>query len=309
MKKVLITGAAGFIGGALAKKMIGQGFEVFTIDNLTTGFRDNIPQGVVLIEGSCQDECAIKKVEGYNFDAIFHIAGQSSGEISYDNPTYDLQSNTQSTLMLMKLALKTNCKKFIFASTMGVYGDQEDKPIDEESITFPKSFYSISKLASEHYMRIFQHYGLSTTALRLFNVYGPGQNMKNWRQGMVSIFLGQAIEFGNIHIKGNGERFRDIIYIDDVVNAFIAAYKSDRIGFNYYNVCTGEKTTINQLIGNIQKLFDKQIPIKFEGSTPGDQFGIYGDNSKIIRELSWEPQTNLEKGLKLMYKWAINNRS
>ena len=114
MSDFLVTGSAGFIGSALARKLVSDGHNVVSIDNLSTGFRKSIPEGVDFIEGDCQDESIIKKLNSYQFDAIFHIAGQSSGEISYEYPIYDLQSNTQSTLLLLEYALKTKCKKSSF---------------------------------------------------------------------------------------------------------------------------------------------------------------------------------------------------
>jgi len=190
----LVTGAAGFIGSALAKRLLIEGNKVITIDNLSTGFETAIPEGVEFFKGDCQDYSIVKQLEKYSFDAIFHIAGQSSGEISFDDPVYDLQTNAQSTLLLLKLALKTNCKKFIYASTMSVYGDQPDHKVNEEAMLKPKSFYGVGKVASEHYLRIYQQYGIQSTAMRLFNVYGPGQNLKNLRQGMVSIFFGHGFK-------------------------------------------------------------------------------------------------------------------
>ena len=118
MKTFLVTGAAGFVGAALAKKLINNGDKVVTVDNLSTGFEGSIPEGVVFYKGNVQDPSLIKKLYKYRFDCIFHIAGQSSGEISYDDPVYDLQTNTQSTLLLLKLAEKVNCKKFIYASNV-----------------------------------------------------------------------------------------------------------------------------------------------------------------------------------------------
>ena len=164
---------------------------------------ENIPEGVTFIQGDCQDEQTIQSLEKYEFEAIFHIAGQSSGEISFDDPVYDLQTNAQSTLLLLKLALKVGCKKFVYASTMSVYGDKPDAPVEEDTTLNPKSFYGVGKVASEHYLRIYAQYGVNSVALRLFNVYGPGQNMENLRQGMVSIFLAQAFENKHIHVKGS----------------------------------------------------------------------------------------------------------
>ncbi len=304
MSSFLVTGAAGFIGSYLARRLIEEGNQVITIDNLSTGFKNAIPHGVVFYKGNCHDNAIIKKVELYNFDAIFHIAGQSSGEISFDDPVYDLRSNTQSTLQLLKLALKIKCKKFIYASTMSVYGVQPDRPISERDETLPISIYAVGKLASEHYMRIFRQFGLQTTALRLFNVYGEGQNLLNLKQGMVSIYLAQALKDKHILVKGSSERYRDFIYIEDVVNAFLCAYNRNGDDDKIYNVSTGEKTTVAFLIEKLIKILNEDISVEYSGSTPGDQFGIYGDFSKIKDELGWYPKVNLNEGLSRMVEWA-----
>jgi UDP-glucose 4-epimerase len=309
MKTFLVTGAAGFIGGALAQRLITDGHKVVTIDNLTTGFEEAIPKGVVFIKGNCQDYSVVKQFEKYDFEAIFHIAGQSSGEISFDDPVYDLQTNTQSTLLLLKLALKTGCKKFIYASTMSVYGDKPDVPVKEDTILKPKSFYGVGKVASEHYLRIYQDYGINCSALRLFNIYGPGQNMQNMRQGMVSIFVAQAITSKHVHIKGSKHRFRDFVYIDDVVEAFIAAFNKKHNGFDILNIATGVKTTIEKLMEEIIKTLPYSISITYKGSTPGDQFGITGNNNKAQDTIQWSPKKNLKEGLKEMIKWALNFKS
>ena len=306
-KTFLVTGAAGFIGSSLARNLINNGNKVITIDNLSTGYETAIPNGVEFYKGDCQDYNIVKQLEKYSFDAIFHIAGQSSGEISFDDPVYDLQTNAQSTLLLLKLALKTNCKKFIYASSMSVYGDQIDTTVNESAILKPKSFYGVGKIASEHYLRIYQQYGIYSTALRLFNVYGPGQNMANLRQGMVSIFLAMALKEKKIHVKGDKNRFRDFVYIDDVVEAFKKALNNKFSEFKVYNVCSGISTTIENLISSILSNIDHKVLVEYSGSTPGDQFGIYGNNSLIQKELGWEPKYNFEVGLKNMLNWAINH--
>ena len=302
-KCLLVTGAAGFIGAALAKRLIEHGNKVITIDNLTTGFRESIPEGVIFIEGNCQDESIINQLNSYQFDAIFHIAGQSSGEISFEDPVYDLQTNAQSTLLLLKYALKTNCKKFIYASTMSVYGDQPDIPIAEEASTLPKSFYAVGKLASEHYLDIYSKYIIDIVSLRLFNVYGPGQNMENLKQGMVSIFLAQALSNKHISVKGSPERFRDLVYIDDIINSFTIFLGSNKPGYRCYNVSTGIRTTISDLLDKIIAYLPYEVSVEYSDSTPGDQFGIYGDATKIEKELGWKYQTDLDDGLKKMIKW------
>jgi UDP-glucose 4-epimerase len=306
-KSYLVTGAAGFIGSVLAHKLIKQGHEVVTIDNLSTGFENNIPKGVTFIRGNCQDRGIIDQLASFHFDAIFHIAGQSSGEISFEDPVYDLQTNAQSTLLLLQYALKNNCKKFIYASTMSVYGEQPDGPISEKHPTIPKSFYAVGKLASENYLRIYSEMGIDSIALRLFNVYGPGQNMDNLKQGMVSVFLAQAIKNGHIHVKGSKDRYRDLVYIDDVCNAFLSTIDQKFEGFHIYNVATGTRTTIEELVQILIKNLLNEISVEYKGKTPGDQFGIYGDSTLIKKELRWFPNYTLESGLKKTFdKLGIN---
>jgi len=303
MSCYLVTGAAGFIGSAVAQRLIDSNNEVWTIDNLTTGFRGNIPDGVKFIEGNCQDEESIQQLGRQKFDTIFHIAGQSSGEISFEDPIYDLQTNTQSTLQLLQYARQTDCSCFIYASTMSVYGDQPDRPVNEKAVLEPKSFYAVGKLASEKYLRIFSEFGMKNVALRIFNTYGPGQNMDNLKQGMVSIFMAQAFREQRVLVKGSRDRFRDFIYIDDVVKGFIMAANQSEPGFNCYNVGTGRKTTVLELLEMMKAMLPFDIEIEYSGSTPGDQFGIKADFDLIRKDLNWNPSTDLPTGLKHMIDW------
>ncbi|MBN4080842.1 NAD-dependent epimerase/dehydratase family protein [Caldithrix abyssi] len=306
-KNILVTGSAGFIGSVVAKRLISEGYQVVTIDNLSTGFEENIPDGVIFIRGDCADDKIINQLEKYDFDAIFHIAGQSSGEISFENPEYDLKTNALSTLLLLKYAHKKNVKKFIYASTMSVYGDQPDKPINEDAITLPKSFYAVGKLASENYLKIFSGLGINTISLRLFNCYGPGQNLKNLKQGMISIYLAQALKNKHLLVKGDSNRFRDFVYIDDVVDSFYKVYNTKMSGYHYYNICTGNRTTVYDLISMLKKQLPFDFTLEFSSSTPGDQFGIYGNNIKIKNEIGWVPQTELSYGLNNMINWIMKN--
>ena len=305
MKNYLVTGAAGFIGATLAKKLIADGNKVTTIDNLSTGYVSNIPDGCRFIEGHAHDPEVIKKLEGECFDAIYHLAGQSGGIASYDDPIYDLDSNVASTLLLLKHAKDSGCKKFIYASSMSVYGDENECPVIESSQIKPKSFYAVGKLASEHYLRIYTQFGIKTTALRLNNIYGPGQNLDNLKQGMVSIFVAQAVHSGSIHVMGSKDRFRDFVYVDDVVNAFIAAENgSETDPFNVYNIATNIKTTVGELVAEIQKNISREVAVVYEGVTPGDQFGIFCSYDLIRERLGWEPVIKLKDGIKTMLEWA-----
>jgi len=306
VKEYLVTGGAGFIGSCLTKRLVQNGNKVTIIDNLSTGFESNIPNNVDFIQGDCQDK---KIYKGLNkkFDAIYHLAGQSSGEISFDDPIYDLQTNTQSTLLLLKYSLDTGCNRFLYASSMSVYGDHPDFPIEENMICKPKSFYGVGKVASEYYMNIYQKLGIITTSLRMFNVYGPGQNMDNLRQGMVSIFLAMAMNNKHIVVKGNSDRFRDFIYIDDIIDALIISENNPNAFNKVFNLATGIKTTVDTLLNNLKELLPYDVSIEIKGNTPGDQFGIYGDIEEIKKALDWNPKYSLELGLKEMIKVLLES--
>lgn len=303
-KRYLVTGAAGFIGGAIARELIRREAEVWTIDNLSTGFVESIPQGVRFIQGECQDPEVIARLGDTRFDAILHIAGQSSGEISFDDPAYDLRTNTESTLRLIKFGLANGCDRFIYASSMSVYGEVPDEPISENREPKPLSFYGVGKLASEHYMRIYEGRGLKPTALRYFNVYGPFQNMKNLRQGMVSIFLTQMLKYDRVVVKGAPDRFRDFIYIDDVVENTIKVLDEPRTVGKVFNIATGVKTTVGQLLDMMRKELGVQKEIVFEGATPGDQKGIVADISLACETFGFECHWTLDRGLARMVSWA-----
>ncbi len=305
-KNYLVTGAAGFIGGAVATRLVTFGHDVTTIDNLSTGKRENVPAGVRFIEGNCQDDHVIDQLGAQQFDAILHFAGQSSGEISFDDPVYDLRSNTESTIRLISYGLANNCARFIFASSMSVYGPVADEPISEELPCNPLSFYAIGKLASEHYMRIYEQHGLMATALRLYTTYGPKQNLDNLRQGMPSIFLAQMLTNDEILVKGSLDRFRDFIYIDDVVKLTLHILHDEKSYGRVYNAGTGIRTTVEMLLRTLKKLCRSDARIIQEGTTPGDQRGIYADINRIQSELGFTPTVLLEEGLANMVAWARN---
>ena len=308
MGKYLVTGAAGFIGAAIAAKLLSQGHKVWTIDNLSTGYNENIPDGVIFIQGACQDEASISKLNGLRFDAILHFAGQSSGEVSFDDPVYDLRTNTESTLRLIKYGLETGCRRFIYASSMSIYGTVADEPIAENHETLPLSFYGVGKLASENYLRIYASKGLKFTGLRFFNVYGPGQNMQNLRQGMVSIFLKQLLAHDKIMVKGPLDRFRDFIYINDCVNFSTGIIGNESTFGRFYNVGTGVSTTVQELLEQMIKISGEKKEIVIEKGTPGDQKGIYADTSAALSDIGFKAEFSLEKGLDKMIQWAKKNR-
>ncbi|HBS51496.1 MAG TPA: NAD-dependent epimerase, partial [Coxiellaceae bacterium] len=208
---LLITGVAGFIGSRVARTAIEKGYKVIGVDDLSQGYLRNVPKEVHFFEFDLTKSNNTAKLPK-NIDYILHLAGQSSGEVSFDNPILDLEKNTISTLNLIKFGIKNKVKKIIYASSMSVYGTAEDSPVSETHVCSPLSCYGVGKLAAENYLKVYQNQ-LPYTIFRMFNVYGSGQDMSNLRQGMVSIYLAHIFKDGYVPVKGSVQRFRDFIYI------------------------------------------------------------------------------------------------
>ncbi len=308
MARYLVTGGAGFIGSSISHRLIEQQHDVVIIDNLSTGYMDNIPKEAIFIEGNCSCLDVIEQLNNQKFDAILHIAGQSSGEISFENPVYDLNCNTTSTLRLLDYAVNTGCSRFIYASTMSVYGEQSGKEqFSEQDNTNPKSFYAVGKLASESYMKIYhQQYAINYTSLRYFNVYGAGQNLENLKQGMVSIYLKQFIDdkFGVVEVKGDLDRFRDLSYVDDIADVTIDSISNTSFYNDTVNVGSGKKTTVETIIKLIKESLHSTKSVIEVNGTKGDQFGIYADNKKL-KNIYPKGFITFEEGLKKMIRGII----
>jgi UDP-glucose 4-epimerase len=183
-----------------------------------------------------------------------------------------------------------------------VYGAVDDAPVAETRVCRPLSCYGVGKYASEGYLRVYQS-KLPLVILRMFNVYGPGQDMRNLRQGMVSIFLAQALATGKIEVKGSVDRFRDMIYIDDVVEAWYRAATRVQAMGRTFNVATGVKTTVGSLLEKICAIVPG-ASFYVQGTTPGDQSGVFADVSGLGDALDLRSFTSLDVGLLKFVEWA-----
>jgi UDP-glucose 4-epimerase len=279
---ILITGGAGFVGSNILQEL-NDGLNKITIfDNLKTGYINNIPTDVSFINIDCSDEKLLERDD--KFDCIIHVAGQASKEGSFKDVFYDLNANAKSTLVLLEYSKKINCKRFIFISTVCVYGGTSNPGVYNElnEITFD-TFYSIHKYTSEKYLALYKkHYNIDYTIFRLFTCYGPGQDLTNMSKGMVSIYLSQFLkDEPNIVIKGGLDRYRDFIYVKDV--AFIIKDSiNNKLLFNQvFNLGSGKKTTILELLNIMiqEGGFKKNIIIEEE--IIGDMIGCVADNTKL----------------------------
>lgn len=304
--RAIVTGGAGFIGSHLAKRLLAEGWEVLVLDNLSSGFRHNVPEGAKFKWLDLTNEDCIVELPKEGVDVVFHLASHVGQELSFERPLFDLRANAISTMILLKWCLEKKVEKFVFASSMNVYGNPPEEKVSEATPVSPPSPYAVGKISSEYLCRIYQNFGLNSTSLRLFNVYGPGQDMSNMKQGMASIFMTYVARGEPILVRGSKDRFRDFIYVPDVVDAFFRCMDK-RANGKIYNVSTGKKTFVWQLLNEITKAFGhdpEKYPITFGEGTPQDQFGIYGDSTLLQNDLSWQPKIKLEEGIPEMAKWV-----
>ena len=300
-KHILVTGGAGFIGSALTRRLLADGYEVTVIDDLSNGRMENVSQEARFIKADLAMETTYREIVEVPFDAVFHLASQSSGALSFEDPMADMKSHLFITFSLLQLSLKRKVSRFMFSSSTTLYGDTNGLPVNEDCPVNPKTYYATGKLACEDYIRFFFGQGLPTTVFRLPNVYGPGQNLQNKDQGMVSIYLSYIMEGQPILVKGSRDRFRDFIYIDDVVDGWMKGFASpDTIG-KTYNLASGKKSTVDQVLEGLKTACGKpDYPVEFATGTPGDQSGLVADISRIQKETGFNPKTGLQEGLKKM---------
>jgi UDP-glucose 4-epimerase len=299
---ILITGAAGFVGSNILKELNNGTNKITVFDNLKTGYKNNLPTNITFIEIDCCDEKILERCD--LFDCIIHVAGQASKEGSFKDVFYDLNSNAKSTLVLLEYAKKIKCKRFIFISTVCVYGGTSNPGIYNEnsSITYD-TFYSINKYTSEKYITLYKkYYNIDYTIFRLFTCYGPGQDLTNMSKGMVSIYLGQFLnDTPNIIVKGGLDRYRDFIYVKDVAFIIKDALTNKLLFNEVFNLGSGEKTTIKQLLDIMieEGKFKKNIIITEE--TVGDMIGCVADNTKLknIYKNTFE-FTSVKEGIRKM---------
>ena len=300
MKKVVVTGGAGFIGSHLVEELAKQGYNVIILDDLSTGKMENIAEllnkdNVEFVQGSITELPLLQKLfQGVEY--VFHQAALARVPRSVDDPLTANEVNITGTLNILLAARDNGVKKVIYASSSSVYGNTATLPQREDMPPDPLSPYALTKLAGEYYCNIFrQIYGLPTVSLRYFNVYGSRQDLKSQYATVIPAFIEMILQGLPLIIHGDGEQSRDLTFIDDVVRANILAAESDAEGT--YNIGCGKSTTINQLAGSILNLMGKDLPPVHEKPRPGDPRHTLADVSKA-RGFGYEPKWNLEEGLR-----------
>ena len=298
-KEVVVTGGAGFIGSHLCRTLIDQGAKVTAFDNLSSGkidfIKDIVDDGLNFVQGDIRDPKALEKATR-NSEVIFHLAAQTSVPHSMEDAKEDCEVNVVGTLNVLEAAKKAGAR-VVFASSCAVYGNPEKRPTPETYPTHPISFYGLSKFIGENYCRFYhENYGLEVVMLRIFNVFGPNGH------GVLPDFLNKLKKTPNkLEILGTGKQSRDFVYVSDMVGILILAATSPSAPGQIFNVGTGTTTSVTELAEKVIELLGLEgVELSFTGGLAweGDMDITKADNSKAVNMLNWNPQVNLDEGLK-----------
>ena len=308
----LVTGGAGFIGSHLASALAALGARVRIIDDLSTGYRENIDEiggDVDFIQGSVADEAALNRaIEGA--ELVFHEAAIPSVPRSVENPRQTHVASVDSTFSLLLAAKEKNVRRIIYAASSSAYGDQPTLPKVETMLPEPLSPYAVAKLVGEHYCQVFTRvYGLETVSLRYFNVFGPRQDPSSQYSGVISRFISALLGGETPIIYGDGEQSRDFTYIGNVVDANLKAAESTSAVGQVINIANGDRVSLNQLLRELQDLTGKtNVTADYQQTRLGDVKHSLADISRARDLLGYEPKIDLREGLSLTIDWWKNSR-
>jgi nucleoside-diphosphate-sugar epimerase len=309
MDRYLITGGAGFIGSHIAEELVRRGLSVRIVDNFLTGKEENIAlflDDVELIRGDirelklCQE--AVKDV-----DYVLHQAALPSVPRSVEDPLLTNAINIEGTLNVLIASRDASVKRFVFASSSSVYGDDIHLPKKEGKEGNPLSPYAVSKLVGEKYCQVFSEiYGLSTICLRYFNIFGPRQDPHSQYAAVIPNFITRLLKGKSPIIHGDGEQSRDFTYVSNVVDANFQAVQTPDVSGDIFNLGCGTQTTVNKLATTIIELTGKDITPLYEEERPGDVRHSFADISRAEALLDYKSRISLEEGLKKTIDWFRN---
>ena len=308
--KVLITGAAGFIGSHLCERLLAGGWNVVGVDNFDDFYDPGIKRENIkiclenpdfrLVEADIRDSAAMDGAVGDDIDVIVHLAAKAGVRPSIEQPLLYADVNVNGTMVLLEAAKKHKIGKFVFASSSSIYGNNRKVPFSEEdNVDFPISPYAATKKACELLCHTYHHLeNMSVTCLRYFTVYGPRQ-----RPDLAIHKFAKLIEQGQaIPVYGDGSMMRDFTYIDDIIDGTTAAIEKCN-GFNIYNLGESQPITVNDLIAEIEKALGKKAIREKLPPQPGDVERTYADVTKAEKDLGYKPSTSIRDGLEKFTAW------
>jgi nucleoside-diphosphate-sugar epimerase len=311
MKKYLVTGGAGFIGSNITKKLLEGGEFVRVVDNFSTGKKENIEEffgnnNFEFIEGDLTDLDVCKK-SVKDIDFVLHQAAVPSVPRSIEDPIKSNNANITATLNLLVASRDEKVKKFVYAASSSVYGDNPELPKKEDFPPRPISPYALTKYAGERYCQIFWNiYGLHTICLRYFNVFGPKQDPKSQYAAVIPNFISAFLQDKNPVIFGTGEQSRDFTFVENVVEANILAANCKEGDGEVFNIACGGQTSLNDLVNCLNEICNKNIKPEYQKERAGDVLHSRADILKAKNIIGYTPKINFKEGLKKTFDWYKN---
>jgi UDP-glucose 4-epimerase len=303
--RALVTGGAGFIGSHLTRALLERGDEVTVLDDLSSGFRANLADGASFVHGGIEDEAVVRgAMQGS--DVVFHEAATRGVLRSVEDPIGTDRVNTKGTLNILLAARDSGVRRVVVASSSSVYGGLAPLPTIEDAPLIPKSPYAVSKVAAEHYARVFAElYELETLSLRYFNVFGPHQRPESQYAAVIPLFL-KALQDGDRPVvHGDGGQSRDFTYISNVVSANLLAAEADarRVAGRVYNVACGGRFSVLELLGQLALIMDVTPDPVFVEARAGDVRDSCADITAATRDLGYQPKVGFTEGLRATVEW------
>jgi len=307
--RVLVTGAAGFIGSHIAEAYLRGGWEVTVLDDLSRGHEANVPKGARFVRADIRSPEARQTLAAGRFDVLNHHAAQIDVRVSVDRPAFDSHINVVGLVNLLEGAGEGGVKRVVFASSGGVvYGDPEVIPTPETAPKLPVSPYGVSKLAGEYYLRALAALrGFEGVAMRYANVFGPRQDPKS-EAGVVSIFVSRLLEGKPLTVFGNGHQTRDYVFVKDVARANVLAStlpisSNGEFDGPAFNIATSIQRNVLDLAASVGQVMRRETKIEFAEARPGELFRSALDVSKAKKVLGWSPEYKFEDGLGELVEW------
>ncbi len=300
--RYLVTGGAGFIGSHIVRRLVRDGVQVRVVDNLATGdpsrLRD-VQSSIELIKADLNDHKVADRVTG-EIDYVLHQAAIPSVQRSVKDPVETNRANVTATLNLLESSRKAGVRRFVYAASSSIYGDTEVLPKTEQMPPNPLSPYALQKLVGEYYCRLYcQIFGLETVSLRYFNVFGPAQDPHSEYSAVIPKFIGRLLKNQPIVVFGDGEQSRDFTYVDNVVQANLAALEAGGASGKVFNIGCGARTSLNALIKMLETITGRTAEVRHEPARPGDVRHSLADISYAREILGYRPLVDLEAGLRL----------
>jgi UDP-glucose 4-epimerase len=299
--RFLITGGAGFIGSALANHLAREGHHVRVLDDLSAGCDpDRLDPRVLFTRGDVKDVPKLWTLL-QNVGCVYHLAARVYVEQSILYPREYNDVNVGGTVAVMEAMRDAGVKRVVLASSGAVYGEQAVQPVKETQPPNPQSPYAVSKIAAEHYVfTIGALWDIETVALRIFNAYGPGQQVPTSHPPVIPQFVKQALSGGSLVVFGDGGQTRDFVYIDDVVEAMMAAATASDVDRTIINVGSGRELSISELVKKVERATRREVHPLYNAAQGGGVSRLVADISLARRKLGFKPRTDINKGLKLL---------